>query len=85
MKRLGLPKKLAQSQAAEAYQAGSGQARFKGKFRRYLDKLGREYQTSPIVHKGVIFIFGGTKLITAWPVPQQFRDYKPHDKPDPSV
>lgn len=78
MKRLGLPKRMIKEMAIEALQYGHGQASFKGNFRKYLDKLGRTYLTSPIVYKGNIFIYNGDTLVTAWSVPQQFRDYKPN-------
>lgn len=76
-KRMGLPKRLTNQLAAEALELGSRQADFKGSFRRYLDKLGIIHHTSPVVHKGYVFIFSAGTLVTLWPVPQQFRAYTP--------
>lgn len=78
-KRLGLPKRLAERLASEARLEGDGQAAFKGNFRKYLDKMGRDYSHTPIVYKGNVFMFAGSTLITAWPIPQQFRKYTPKE------
>lgn len=74
-KRLSLPKSAVAKVVDEAREHGRGQAEYSGRFRRYLDRMGIEYHTKPIVHKGNIFIFADEALVTMWPVPSQFRRY----------
>lgn len=73
--RIGIPRKAVAKLSSEALAQGRGQNDFKGSFRKYLDWLGREYLTAPLVHNGYIWIFSHDKLVTVYPVPNKFRNH----------
>lgn len=66
--------------ADEARKQGRKAGEFKGLFRKYLDKLGIQWQTTPIVYKHMIFIFDRNVLITVLPLAQKFHKYLKTDE-----
>lgn len=78
-KRLGLPRKAVEKQAAAALARGATHADYSGSFRRYLDKvfLSERNASNMRVHAGHLYLFNGDTLITCWPIPPKFRSVKP--------
>ena len=78
-KRLGLPRRAVERQAAAAMEQGATHGQFTGKFRRYLDGVYlRERSANNMrVHAGHLYIFVDDILITCWPLPPHFRNIKP--------
>lgn len=59
----------------EALAVGLRSADAAGAFRRYLDKIAIAHHTTPIVHKGHVFVVGeGGVLITVFPLQHRFVD-----------
>lgn len=82
MKRLGLKKKAVKSLAEKAYYQGLGQKDFRGKFKRYLDKLYfKEGAANDVkVYHQYLFFFHDQTLITAYRIPNNLQKYKPKEK-----
>ncbi len=78
-KRIGLPKKSVGRHADKALFEGAGQARYSGRFRRYLDGLlmNGDGINAIRVLSGVLYLFSDHRLVTCWPVPAAFRGAKP--------
>lgn len=62
---------------ADAIANGHRAADFTGKFGRYLHGRQKEYRSTAIVHKGKIFFIKQDVLTTMYPIPHDFRKYKP--------
>lgn len=69
----GDPEKLLK----DAVEHGARAAEFNGKFGRYLHGRMKEYHSEAIVHKGNIFFIKQDTLTTMYPIPHDFRKYKP--------
>ncbi|UTC29583.1 hypothetical protein BAMBUS_05250 [Brevundimonas phage vB_BpoS-Bambus] len=78
-KRLGLPRRAVERQAAAALEKGATHSQFSGKFRRYLDGIYLRERTANNmrVHGGHLYVFVDDILITCWPLPADFRNIKP--------
>lgn len=50
---------------------------FTGQFRRFIDRRSYELGGVIIVYKGNMYLIKGNSLITMYPIPQQYRKYKP--------
>lgn len=79
--RFGLSEKAWARTVANALARGKKRECFYGPMRKYLDHLWRKGQrlqaaTNIIVYNDAIFLFAGTILVTAWPVPRGLRDVK---------
>lgn len=74
-KRCGIQKKAVPKLVREAMEQGRRHSDFSGKFCRYLDGvfLKEKSANNMRVHNGFLFLFRDQLLITAWPVPPQFR------------
>jgi hypothetical protein len=75
--RLGLPAKAVERTVNNALARGQKRTEFSGSLRRYLDRLwhrGRELNAAEniIVYGNTIYLFAGTLLVTAWPLPQKY-------------
>lgn len=78
-KRMGIPRRAVERQAAAALEKGATHGQFTGKFRRYLDGvfLAERSANNMRVHGGVLYIFRDQTLITCWALPADFRNIKP--------
>jgi hypothetical protein len=78
-KRLGLPRKALDKQAAKALEKGATHADFSGSFRRYLDGvfLSERNASNMRIHAGHLYLFKDETLITCWALPPKFRSVKP--------
>lgn len=79
--RLGLPAKAVERQVGNALARGMKREKFKGPLRQYLDKLWRkglamQSATNIVVYQDNVFLFAGSVLVTAWPLPGRFLDGK---------
>lgn len=74
-KRLGKSKSTVVENFGTALLSGRKHGEFKGAFKKYLDYYAMFYHSTPIIHQGVIYWVVGSKLITAWQVPQKYRKY----------
>lgn len=79
--RFGLSEKAWMRTVSNALARGKKRECFYGPMRKYLDFLWRKGQrlqaaTNIIVYNDAIFLFAGTILVTAWPVPRGLRDVK---------
>jgi len=80
-KRLGLKMKSVQREANRVLKHGKPRTEYKGKFRDYLDRLHREGPqlgtfADVVVYGHNIYLVYNEHLITAWPVPGEFRQKK---------
>ena len=61
--------------AEKAFEQGKRQNDLKGKFKRYVSYLAKEYKSSPIVFVEFLFFFNGKKLITTYQVESKYKKY----------
>ncbi len=83
-KRLGLPRKTVEKQAAKAFTDGQPVSAFSGAFKRYLDLQGINFKSVARVYKGNIYFYNkeDNALITCWQVPSKYRKYLKGKAPD---
>jgi hypothetical protein len=79
--RFGLSDKAFERTVANARARGKKRECFYGPMRKYLDHLWRkgirtQAATDIFVYNDAIFLFAGTILVTAWPVPRGLSDGK---------
>jgi len=81
VKRLGLKKKAVKGLVEKAYEFGLGQKDFRGKFKRYLDKLyfSEGSANTVKVYNQYLFFFYDDTLITAYRIPTHLQKYKPKE------
>jgi len=74
-KRLGIPRKAAQSHSDRARKEGFPRTHFTGRLRRYLDKLWHEGGKTHDyrIFNGAVYVFAGETLITVWVLPQSLK------------
>ena len=61
--------------AEKAFKEGRRPKDFRGRFRKYLDKLSIEHNTTPVVFGEYLFFFIGEKLITTYCVESEYKKY----------
>lgn len=61
--------------AEKAFNEGKKPKDFKGRIRKYIDKLGREHNTTPIVFGEYLFFFISSRLITTYQIPSEYKKY----------
>lgn len=59
----------------KAFEQGKRQNDLKGKFKRYVSYLAKEYKSTPVVFGEFLFFFYGEKLITTYQVEREFKKY----------
>ena len=73
--RYSLNRKSFTRLAQKAFEQGKRQNDLKGKFKRYVSYLAKEYKSSPIVFVEFLFFFNGKKLITTYQVESKYKKY----------
>lgn len=79
--RFGLPDAAVDRQVMNALARGTKREKFYGPVRKYLDHLYRkgcnmQSATDIIVYNDNIYLFAGSILVTAWPMPNGLRDHE---------
>lgn len=75
LERYSLNRKSFTRLVEKAFEQGKRQNDLKGKFKRYVSYLAKEYKSSPIVFGEFLFFFNGNRLITTYQVDSQFKKY----------
>lgn len=73
--RYNLSKKSFTRLSEKAFEQGKKQNELKGKLKRYVGALAKEYKSSPILYGEFLFFFIGSTLITTYSVPAEFKKY----------
>ena len=75
IERYSLNRKSFTRLAQKAFEKGKKQSDLKGKFKRYVNYLAKEYKSTPIVFGEFLFFFKGEVLITTYQTPPEFKKY----------
>ena len=61
--------------AEKAFNEGHRQDSLKGKLKKYVNYLAKEYKSTPIIFGELLFFFKNDKLITTYQLPSEFKKY----------
>lgn len=75
LERYSLNRKSFTRLAQKAFEQGKRQNDLKGKFKRYVSYLAKEYKSTPIVFGEFLFFFNGERLITTYQTPSEFKKH----------
>ena len=78
-KRLGVPKKAVDKLVTTAFESGTKRRDISGSLRRYVDYLIKKENgaaTDAIVYKGYVFLTAYDHLVTAWILPEKYKNKK---------
>lgn len=73
--RYGLNKKSFKRLAEKAYDLGKRQNDLKGKLKKYVSYLAKEYKSVPILYGSFLYFFKNDRLITTYQLPSEFIKY----------
>lgn len=87
-KRLGIPKASVEKLAQEAYERGKRRCDISGSLRRYTDYLVKKEgskATDAIVYRSYVFLMAYDHLVTAWLLPEKYKNRKAASTPGEST
>lgn len=73
--RLNLGKDSFTRLAEKAFDVGKKQKDLKGKLKKYVSFLAKEYKSVPIIYGEFLFFFRQNKLITTYQIPTELKKY----------
>jgi len=73
--RYGLSEKSFKRLAEKAYDLGKRQTDLKGKLKKYVCYLAKEYKSVPVLYGTFLYFFKNDRLITTYQLPQEYIKY----------